>query len=954
MRLFTSLLFLITVTAFSIPSFSKNVELFDLSLWPKEIQKNLNSIILEYPQYKKIQALSLEKNQLEFDDELNQLLKYIYLKTNIRKLRFERKENPQVENTKLIFISGELNRRIKSVDFMNLPDLSFEEALEIMNINNNDFNDSNKVIGAIDRLTTYFKNQGYQKVNIKVSEKISSQLEKSILVSVFSGVQTRIQKINFLGLNKENTDYLKSKIYWNPIYRNLTDDNLKKINSSLRKHLNELGFFQTKISSPQIIYRKNDTFVDLNYSFDETPKYKIQFSGHHHLTTQFIKEEILQTSDFFSPDNSFIDEFKQKIKNEYLLRGFDSVDIKTSVTNRNNTTNILFNINENKPTRLHQVKILGQSSRNESFYSDLFFKNASSEINNYLFIRKDLEVASLNLITALKNQGFIKAQIKKIDFTQFVKSKTSWVQFFNIELTIEEGPQTQIEKINFVNNRFFTSDQLINSLELQNPMLLNLNEIELGLEKIRDFYLNAGFLEMKITNLNSTELIKYNEDLSSAQISIQIEEGPRIQVGAILIDGNTLTHEKVILSELEFKIGDIISPTTLEESVARLQKTGLFSTVEIKMLESNSQLTQRTFIVSVIERKPILLTLGLGVTNENNYTFHGYGGLAYRNIGGWGRGLSVRGDGSYNPDFINFFENKLTIGYLEPYLFDSRLRFRINYTTSRNISDYTIRKKTITNQAIWSLEKDVTSHITAIWQIYNIANFVDEGITRDDEIKYNYNRNDLVIALTGPIFDLDYRNDLINPTQGHFSRFAFEYATSILGSNKTDDFFRFNGQTTYYSELSPRFVWANSLRGGYLLPQQKNEEGVRFDKKGFTLGGRTTIRGFGPDEFFPSVKQLGVDYKIQKSSSFELIKSELRFPLSVKSDFSGALFYDGGQVHINDSQSPSTFKSEWRHAIGVGLRYSLPIGPLSLEYAQKLNKKDSESEGAFHLSVGVF
>ena len=39
-------------------------------------------------------------------------------------------------------------------------------------------------------------------------------------------------------------------------------------------------------------------------------------------------------------------------------------------------------------------------------------------------------------------------------------------------------------------------------------------------------------------------------------------------------------------------------------------------------------------------------------------------------------------------------------------------------------------------------------------------------------------------------------------------------------------------------------------------------------------------------------------------------------------------------------------------AIGVGLRYRLPIGPLRIDYGYNPNRRQYEDSGAFHLSFG--
>jgi outer membrane protein insertion porin family len=42
----------------------------------------------------------------------------------------------------------------------------------------------------------------------------------------------------------------------------------------------------------------------------------------------------------------------------------------------------------------------------------------------------------------------------------------------------------------------------------------------------------------------------------------------------------------------------------------------------------------------------------------------------------------------------------------------------------------------------------------------------------------------------------------------------------------------------------------------------------------------------------------------------------------------------------------------FRSSVGIGLRYVTPIGPMGLLYGYKLNRKEGESPGKFHFSIG--
>jgi outer membrane protein insertion porin family len=44
--------------------------------------------------------------------------------------------------------------------------------------------------------------------------------------------------------------------------------------------------------------------------------------------------------------------------------------------------------------------------------------------------------------------------------------------------------------------------------------------------------------------------------------------------------------------------------------------------------------------------------------------------------------------------------------------------------------------------------------------------------------------------------------------------------------------------------------------------------------------------------------------------------------------------------------------SDIKYTTGLGLRYNTPVGPLSIDYGYKLNRRTGESKGEIHFSVG--
>jgi outer membrane protein assembly factor BamA len=142
------------------------------------------------------------------------------------------------------------------------------------------------------------------------------------------------------------------------------------------------------------------------------------------------------------------------------------------------------------------------------------------------------------------------------------------------------------------------------------------------------------------------------------------------------------------------------------------------------------------------------------------------------------------------------------------------------------------------------------------------------------------------------------------------------------------------------------------LRGAHIQNLGTNPDAAIPSEKQFYLGGTSTLRGFDPGDIPPEYDAEGNLVKVLTDSHYYLFKTEVSFP--IYGSLRGVIFYDGGAIKISGHR----FEDEYRDSAGAGIRYVTPVGPVSLEYGYKLDRKRKkpldESEGRIHFSIGTF
>jgi outer membrane protein assembly factor BamA len=189
-----------------------------------------------------------------------------------------------------------------------------------------------------------------------------------------------------------------------------------------------------------------------------------------------------------------------------------------------------------------------------------------------------------------------------------------------------------------------------------------------------------------------------------------------------------------------------------------------------------------------------------------------------------------------------------------------------------------------------------------------------------------------------------------------------DIAGGILGGD--NDFYTLTGTFQRYHPLSPGLVVAWRVRGGYGNAYGQSDV-VPVEKRYF-LGGGNSVRGYQESSLGPRASDAsGADLAVG-GQVILLANLELRhpIPLLARWNFSGAVFFDSGNVWENPSaislkdfrfytRRDETTLEDYRYSVGLGIRYNTPIGPIRLDYGYAIKQDErTDSNGRFYLSLG--
>jgi translocation and assembly module TamA len=440
------------------------------------------------------------------------------------------------------------------------------------------------------------------------------------------------------------------------------------------------------------------------------------------------------------------------------------------------------------------------------------------------------------------------------------------------------------------------------------------SEVLSGAEKAES-YIAAENCLMKVQVQPSLTLSRADKQ---ATVHYEINAGPPARFGAITLEGNQSVTKEHIHSLLPWKQGDCFHANDISKAETALLASQLFASVSIKTAPAPNEQGQLPVTVQVTERFHRTVKAGVSyMTDEGPGISSSW---EHRNFRGGGERLEAIG-------VISQLQYSLDTTYTLPAFLRDDQSLKISGRLAEERPDsYTSRNTSISA----TVERIISERLKAgLGAGYRLSS-VEEATGAEETYG--------LIFLPG--YGLwDSRNDALNPTEGILARLDITPYFDTLGSG-TYFLKTLAGGSTYFALPGPASP-VLAVRGALGSIAGDSTGDLPADLR-FYAGGGSSVRGYGYQELSP--ERNGEPFG---GKSLIEVSTELR--LKFTETIGGAFFLDGGNAY--SSEYPD-FEENLRWGAGLGLRYYSDFGPLRLDVAFPLDKREDDSAFQLYVSLG--
>lgn len=346
------------------------------------------------------------------------------------------------------------------------------------------------------------------------------------------------------------------------------------------------------------------------------------------------------------------------IKKHFNEKGYLFTDV--SIAQRKDTAeanNLILDItvDKNKRVKIDEIVFTGNKDFKEKTLQKYLKKTKERAFYKVFgsakFLQTKYEEDKLTMIAKMHEKGYRDAEIVG-DSTY--RSSDNGV---TVKIDLYEGPKYYFGNITFAGNAKYPKEFLETLLAIKKGEVFSEEKLTKKLssspngDDVSSLYLNDGYLTF---NVDPVQTKIYGDTID---LEIRMYEGPQYTINKVMVKGNDLTNDKVILREIRTKPGQKFSKELIVRSTREIAQLGNFDDTKTDPRPININPNEGTVDIeySVVEKPSdqIELSGGFGggrVVGTLGLTFNNFSARNLFNMSAWkplpkgdGQKLSIRG-----------------------------------------------------------------------------------------------------------------------------------------------------------------------------------------------------------------------------------------------------------------------------------------------------------------------
>ena len=652
-------------------------------------------------------------------------------------------------------------------------------------------------------------------------------------------------------------------------------------------------------------------------------------------------------------NNDLLTEGKRNLRDFFQSKGYYDVDVDfRSSPPQNDIQTIEYVISQGQRYKLVHVSLTG----NKYFHDDtlrerMFLQPASFNLRHgrysEAFRRKDEE----NIANLYRSNGFRDVKVASTVDRNY-QDKPGHIA---VTVKVEEGPQWLVDKVALNGITQFSRNDLIPGLASTPGQPFADVDLASDRNQLLTYYYARGFPQANVKATWEPSGTPHH-----VNVIYTVTEGDRRYVRDVLTSGLRTTRKSLVDKNITLKAGDPLSPIEQTEIQKRFYDLGIFARVDTAIQNPDGDTDHKYILYNFEEANRYSVALGFGAqlarfgtpSSTNLSSPGGATGFSPEvsldvnrlNLFGMGQTVSLHG-------LYSSLEKRGSLNYLIPRLRNvegRNMTFTVLYDNSLNVRTFASKREEASVQVSQKFSKSTNGSFRFSYRRVSVGSVIIPVLLVPQLLQ------PVRLGMFSANFAQDRRDDPADPHRGVYNTADIGLAGKFFGGQRS--FGRVLVRNATYHRLTHTIVLARQTQFGIIAPFAPpagltEQQSVPLPER-FFGGGADSLRAFPYNQAGPRDTGMPVvaNGPTSEPTGFPLGGNalffnnvELRFPF-LGANIQGVFFHDMGNVFSTLGNISFRFHQRnlqdfdyTAHAVGFGVRYRTPIGPIRLDLAYSVN-----------------